>query len=81
MTLSSRHMLRASRLALPGSGRRWPAFPMPRWSCPVRRLDMREREELLRISRDVEGFMAGFDDAMSAYGCSVCGELFRRVDE
>ena len=40
-----------------------------------------EREELLRISRDVEGFMAGFDDAMSAYGCSVCGELFRRVDE
>ena len=40
-----------------------------------------EREELLRISRDVEGFMSGFDDAMSAYGCSVCGELFRRVDE
>ena len=39
-----------------------------------------EREELLRISRDVEGFMSGFDDAMSAYGCSVCGELFRRVD-
>ena len=37
-----------------------------------------EREELLRASRDVEGLLAGFDEAMSAYGCSVCGELFRR---
>ena len=37
-----------------------------------------EREELLRVSRDVEGLLAGFDEAMSAYGCSVCGELFRR---
>ena len=40
-----------------------------------------ERDELLRIARDVEELLAGFDDAMSAYGCSVCGELFRRVEE
>ena len=40
-----------------------------------------ERDELLRIARDVEELLAGFDDAMSAYGCSVCGELFRRVDD
>ncbi len=40
-----------------------------------------EREELLRIARDVEELLARFDDAMSAYGCSVCGELFRRVDD
>ena len=40
-----------------------------------------ERDELLRIARDVEQLLAGFDDAMSAYGCSVCGELFRRVDD
>ena len=37
-----------------------------------------EREELLRASREVERLLAGFDEAMSAYGCSVCGELFRR---
>lgn len=37
-----------------------------------------EREELIRIIRDVELHLADFDDAMSAYGCSVCGELFRR---
>ena len=40
-----------------------------------------ERDELLRITRDVEELLAGFDDAMSVYGCSVCGELFRRVEE
>ena len=40
-----------------------------------------ERDELLRIARDVEDLLADFDDAMSAYGCSVCGELFRRVEE
>ena len=39
------------------------------------------RDELLRIARDVENLLADFDDAMSAYGCSVCGELFRRVEE
>ena len=39
-----------------------------------------EREELLRASREVERLLAGFDEAMSAYGCSVCGELFRRGD-
>ena len=37
-----------------------------------------EREELIRIIRDVELHLADFDDSMSAYGCSVCGELFRR---
>ena len=37
-----------------------------------------EREELIRIIRDVELRLAEFDDAMAAYGCSVCGELFRR---
>ncbi len=36
-----------------------------------------EREELDRIVRDVERHLARFDDAMSSYGCSVCGELFR----
>ena len=40
-----------------------------------------ERDELLRIARDVEDLLADFDSAMSAYGCSVCGELFRRVEE
>ena len=40
-----------------------------------------EREELLRITLDVEGSLARFDDAMSVYGCSICGELFRREVE
>ena len=40
-----------------------------------------QREELLRIVREVEGLLAGFGDAMSSYGCSVCGELFRREVE
>ena len=39
------------------------------------------RDELLRIARDVENLLADFDDSMAAYGCSVCGELFRRVEE
>jgi hypothetical protein len=40
-----------------------------------------ERDELLRIAREVQDLLADFDSAMSAYGCSVCGELFRRVEE
>ena len=40
-----------------------------------------EREELLRITLDVEDSLARFDGAMSVYGCSVCGELFRREGE
>ena len=40
-----------------------------------------ERDLLLRISREVEDFLSKFDAAMSAYGCSVCGELFRREKE
>ena len=36
------------------------------------------REALLRISHDVEEHLADFHNAMSSYGCSVCGELFRR---
>ena len=39
-----------------------------------------QREELIRIVRDVERHLADFDDVMAAYGCSVCGELFRRED-
>ena len=37
-----------------------------------------EREELLRVVRDIEEALGAFDEAMSTYGCSVCGELFRR---
>ena len=40
-----------------------------------------QREELLRIVREVEGLLAPFDHSMSSYGCSVCGELFRREVE
>ena len=36
-----------------------------------------ERSKLIRISREVEYLLDEFDGAMSAYGCSVCGELFR----
>ncbi len=39
-----------------------------------------ERTRLIRISRDVEYLLDGFDEAMSSYGCSVCGELFRRAE-
>ena len=38
---------------------------------------LEEREELARISRDIERLSGDFDDVMSAYGCSICGELFR----
>ena len=36
-----------------------------------------ERSKLIRLSREVEYLLDEFDGAMSAYGCSVCGELFR----
>ena len=36
-----------------------------------------ERSKLIRISREVEYLLDEFDGAMSAYGCSVCWELFR----
>ena len=36
-----------------------------------------ERSKLIRLSREVEYLLDEFDAAMSAYGCSVCGELFR----
>ena len=36
-----------------------------------------ERSKLIRLSREVEYLLDDFDGAMSAYGCSVCGELFR----
>ena len=39
-----------------------------------------QREELIRIVRDVERHLAVFDGVMASYGCSVCGELFRRED-
>ena len=38
-----------------------------------------ERSKLIRLSREVEYLLDKFDAAMSAYGCSVCGELFRWV--
>ena len=37
-----------------------------------------ERSQLIRLARDVEYLLDDFDSAMSEYGCSVCGELFRR---
>ena len=40
-----------------------------------------ERSKLARISRDAEMLLDDFDLAMSSYGCSVCGELFRRAAE
>jgi hypothetical protein len=36
-----------------------------------------ERSKLIRLSREVEYLLDEFDGAMSAYGCSVCWELFR----
>ncbi len=38
-----------------------------------------ERGRLIRLSREVEYLLDEFDSAMSVYGCSVCGELFREV--
>ena len=38
-----------------------------------------ERSRFIRLSREVEYLLDEFDGAMSAYGCSVCGELFREV--
>ena len=46
---------------------------------PERPLSRDERQELVLIVREVEDSLEGFDRAMSAYGCSVCGELFRQV--
>ena len=40
-------------------------------------LPFEEREMLRQLSRKAEKAIGGFDDAMSQYGCSVCGELFR----
>ncbi len=37
-----------------------------------------DRQEILRLVRDVEDSLDAFDRAMSAYGCSICGELFRQ---
>ena len=36
-----------------------------------------EREDVARIARDMDRLTVAFDEAMSAYGCSICGELFR----
>lgn len=40
-------------------------------------LSFEDREELGKLARQVERSLGEFDDAMSRYGCSVCGELFR----
>ena len=36
-----------------------------------------DRERLGQLGRQAERSLGEFDDAMSRYGCSVCGELFR----
>ena len=38
---------------------------------------LESHSEALHIVRDVEEYLAEFDQAMSRYGCSICGELFR----
>ena len=40
-------------------------------------LDTESENELLLIESEVRRAMAGFDEVMSSYGCSACGELFR----
>ena len=40
-------------------------------------LTLEERQNLIQAVRDAERSLEKFDRAMSAYGCSVCGELFR----
>ena len=40
-------------------------------------LPFEDRERLRQLSREAEKAIGEFDDAMSRYGCSVCGELFR----
>ena len=40
-------------------------------------LPYEDRELVRQLSREAEKSIGGFDDAMSQYGCSVCGELFR----
>ena len=40
-------------------------------------LSYEDREKLGQLKRQVERDVGEFDDAMSRYGCSVCGELFR----
>ena len=46
---------------------------------PDRPLSRDERQELVLIVREVEDSLEAFDRAMSVYGCSVCGELFRQA--
>lgn len=38
-----------------------------------------QRIDLLQWGREVERRLVEFDAVMSAYGCSVCGELFRQA--
>jgi hypothetical protein len=40
-------------------------------------LPFEEREQIARLAREAEEQLVDFDNAMSQYGCSVCGELFR----
>ena len=40
-------------------------------------LEFEDREALVKIARDVTEDLVVFDDSMSKYGCSICGELFR----
>ena len=38
---------------------------------------LESHSDALQIVRDVEEHLADFEEAMSRYGCSICGELFR----
>ena len=44
----------------------------------ARDLDLDDREKLAVLVRELEEGMEDFDRVMGRYGCSVCGELFRR---
>lgn len=40
-------------------------------------LPFEDRERVAQLAREAESGLTEFDNAMSRYGCSVCGELFR----
>ena len=40
-------------------------------------MSVEDREAVARAARDMERLLGEFDETMSSYGCSICGELFR----
>ena len=40
-------------------------------------LPFEDRQEIAQLAQDAEDHLVDFDDSMSQYGCSICGELFR----